>query len=69
MYLDLPSDMPGKDQETHISFNRYKMCSDPSDVSNMLKYLSAGLSKYILHTFAEKAPPFHPTTEEVVVTG
>ena len=33
------------------------------------KYLPAGMSKYVLHSFTDKSPQFHPTTEDVVKSG
>ena len=45
------------------------MCHNRSDDSDIPKYLPAGLSKYVLHSFTEKSPPFHPTTEDVVKSG
>ena len=69
LYLDLPTDMPGKDQKKRVSVDRCKMCHNPSDDSDIPKYLPAGLSKYVLHSFTDKSPPFHPTTEDVVKSG
>ena len=45
------------------------MCHNPSDDSDIPKYLPAGLSKYMLHPFTNKPLPFHPTTEDVVKSG
>ena len=67
--LDLPTDMPGKDQKKRVSVDRCKMCHNPSDDSDIPKYLPAGLSKYVLHSFTDKSPPFHPITEDVVKSG
>ena len=69
LYLDLPTDMPGKDQKKRLSVDRCKICHNPSDDSDIPKYLPAGLSKYALHSFTNKSPPFHPTTEDVVKYG
>ena len=69
LYLDLPTDMPGKDQKKRVSVDRCKMCHNPSDVSDIPKYLPAGLSKYVLHSFTDKLSLFHPTTEDVVKSG
>ena len=49
-----------------MSVDRYKMCHNPSDDSDIHKLLPAGLSKYVLNFFTDKSPPFHPTTEDVV---
>ena len=69
LYLDLPTDMPGKDKKKRVSVDRCKMCHNPSDDSDIPEYLPAGLSKYVLHSFTDKSPPFHPTTEDVVKSG
>ena len=69
LYLDLPTDMPGKDQKKRVSVDRCKICHNPSDDSDIPKYLPAGLSKYMLHSFTDKSPPFHPTIEDVVKSG
>ena len=45
------------------------MCHNPSDDSDIPKYLPAGLSKYVLHSFTDKSSPFHPTIEDVVKSG
>ena len=68
-YLDLPTDMPGKDQKKRVCADRCKMCHNPSDDSDIPKYLPAGLSKYVLHSFTDKSPPSHLTTEDVVKSG
>ena len=67
--LDLPTDTPGKDQKKRVSVDRCKMRHNPSDDSEILKYLPAGLSKYVLYSFTDKSPRFHPTTEGVVKSG
>ena len=67
--MDLPTDMSGKYQKKRVSVDRCKMCHNPSNDSDIPKYLPAGLSKYVLHSFTDKSPPFHPTTEDVVKSG
>ena len=57
LYLDLPTDMPGKDQKKQVSVDRCKMCHNPSDDSDIPKYLPARLSKYVLHSFTDKNRP------------
>ena len=42
--LYLPTDMPGKDQKKRVSVDRCRMCHNPSDDSDIPKYLPAGLS-------------------------
>ena len=69
LYLDLPTDMPGKDKKKRVSVDRCKMCHNPSDDSDIAKHLPAGLSKYVLHSFTDKSPPFRPTTKDVVKSG
>ena len=69
LYLDLPTDMPGKDQKKRVFVDRCKMCHNPSDDSDIPKYLPAGLSKYVLLSITDKSPQFHPTTEDVVKSG
>ena len=69
LYLDLSTDVPGKDQKKRVSVDRCKICHNPSDDSDTPKYLPAGLSKYVLHSFTDKSPPFHPTTEDVAKSG
>ena len=61
--------MPGKDQKKRISVDRCKICHNPSDDSDILRYLPAGLSKYVLHSFTDKSPPFHSTTDNMVKSG
>ena len=67
LYLDLPTDMPGRDKEKRVSADRCKMCHNPSDDSDILKYLPAGLSQYVLHSFIDKSQPFHPTSQQDAV--
>ena len=63
LYLDLPSDMPGKCQKKIVSADRLKMCSHPSDNSELSTYL-------VLDSCMNKnAPPFHPTGEDMRVSG
>ena len=69
LYLDLPTDMPGRDQKKWVSVDYCKMCHNPSDDSDIPKYLPAGLRKYVLHSFTDNSPSFHPTTEDVVKSG
>ena len=51
LYLDLSTDMPGRDQKKRVYVDRCKMCHNPSDDSDIPKYLPAGRSKYVLHSF------------------
>ena len=52
-----------------MSVDRCKRCHNPSDDCDIAKYLPAWLSKYVLHSFMDKSPPFHPTAEDVVISG
>ena len=61
--------MPGRDQKKRASVDRCKICHNPSNDSDIPKYLPAGLSKYVLHSFTDKSPPFHRTAEDVVKSG
>ena len=45
------------------------MCHNPSDDSDIPKNLTVGLSKYVLRSSTDKSPPFHPTAEDVVISG
>ena len=45
------------------------MCHNLSDDSDIPIFLPAGLSKYVLHSFTDNLPPFHPTTEDMVKSG
>ena len=44
------------------------MCHNPSDDSDVPKYLPAGLGKYVI-SFKDKSLPFYPTAGEVVICG
>ena len=69
LYLDLPTGMPGKDQKKRVSVDRCKMCHNPSDDSDIPKYLPAGLSKYVLHSLTDKSPPLHIPVDIEKITG
>ena len=51
LHLDLPTDMPERDKNKRVSVDRCKMCHNPSDDSDIPKYLPAGLSKYVCYAF------------------
>ena len=53
--MDLPTYMPGRNQKKHVSLDHCKRCHNPGDGSDVSKYLPAGLSKYVLHSFMEKS--------------
>eukprot|EP00752_Nemacystus_decipiens_P004782 g4353.t1 len=65
LFLDLPSDMPGSDAKPRVSVARCKPCHNPTDTSEVPKYLPADLSLYALNSFAKKSPPYHVTTADV----
>ena len=63
LYLDLPSDMPGKYQKKIVSVDRRKMCRHPSDDSELNTYL-------VLDSCMNKnIPPLHPTGEDMRESG
>ena len=39
LYLDLPTDMPGRNQKKRVPVDRCKMCHNPCDYSDIPKYL------------------------------
>ena len=43
LYLDLSTDMPGKDQKKRVSVDRCKMCHNPSDDSDIQRVCAAFL--------------------------
>lgn len=65
LFLDLPSDMPGRDAKPRVAVARCKVCHNPTDASEVPKYLPADLSLYALNSFAKKSPPYHVTTADV----
>ena len=56
IYLDLPTDMPGADARRCVSMQRFKPCANPHDHGDMLRYLSAGLTQYVLNNFSINPP-------------
>ena len=65
LYLDLPSDMPGRDSNRRVSVDRCKPCQNPDDIDDMPIHLPANLTKYVLNSFHVKSPPYHVTLEDV----
>ena len=45
------------------------MCHNPSDDSDIPKYLPAGLSQYLLQSFIDKSQLFYPTAQDVVISN
>ena len=58
LYLDLSSDLPGADASRRVAIERCKPCFNPHDIGDMPKYLSAGLTQYVLYNFSKKSPPY-----------
>lgn len=50
-YLGVPSDMVGSDARRRVSVQYCKPCANPHDRGNILKYLPAGSTKYVLKNF------------------
>ena len=65
LYLDLPSDMPGKDSKHRVSVVRCKPCANPHDTEDMPRFLPAGLTQYVLNNYTTKSPPYHVTEDDV----
>lgn len=65
LYPDLPSGMPGQDSKRRVSVARCKPCANPHDLTDMPRYLPAGLTQYVLNSYTSKAPPYHVTTDDV----
>ena len=61
LYLDFPSDLPGRDSKRLVSVERCKPCRNPDDTSDMPKYLPSDLTQYVLNSFSAMSPPFHVT--------
>lgn len=65
LYLDLPSDMPGSTSRARVSVYRCKPCHSAHDIDDLPAHLPAALSKYVLHSFGRKCPPFSIGAEDV----
>lgn len=68
LFLDLPGDMPGVDSWRRVPVVRWKPCFNLHDLDDMPKYPPAGLTRYVLHTFAAKCPPYCVTDDGVSVS-
>ena len=64
LYLDFPSDLPGSDARRCVAIDRCKPCANPHDISDMPKFLPAGLTQYV-NIFSMKSPPYHVTQDDV----
>ena len=65
LYLDLSSDLPGRDSNCRVSVVRCKPCRNPYDTDDIKKHLPAGLSTYDLNSSRTKSPPYHATLDDV----
>ena len=65
LFLDLPSDLPGRDSKRRVSVMRCKPCRSPEDTTDLPKYLPADLTTYVLTASATKSPPYHVTLDDV----
>ncbi len=65
LYLDLPSDLPGKDSKRRVSVARCKPCVNPHDTEDIPRFLPAGLTRYVLNDNLTKSPPYHVTGDDV----
>ena len=60
IFFDLPSDLPGADARRHVAIERCKPCANPHSSGDMLEYVPAGLTQYVLKIFQEvPAVPRH----------
>ena len=65
LFLDLPSDLPGRGSKPRVSVKRCKPCHNPDDTSDIPKHLPADLTTYVLTASAAKSPPYHVTLDDV----
>ena len=65
VYLDPPSDLPGSDARRRVAIERFKPCANRHDSGDMLKYLPAGLTQYVLNNYSKKSTPYHVTHDDV----
>ena len=65
LYLDLPTKLSGPAAKPRVTVTRCKPCANPYDADDMPRHLPAGLTQYVLHTFATKSPPYYVTTDDV----
>ena len=65
LYLDLPTDLPGKDSKRRVSVARCKPCANPHDTNDLPRFLPAGLTPYVLNNYTTKSPPYHVTVDDV----
>ena len=65
LYLDLPSNLSGPAAKPRVTVARCKPCANPYDADDIPRHLPAGLTRYVVHAFAIKSPPYHVTTDDV----
>ena len=65
LYLDLPSDLSGPAVRSRVSVLRCKPCRNPYETDDRPQSMPAELSRYVLHSFGDKCPPFHVTPDDV----
>ena len=65
LFLDLPSDLPGRDSKPRVSVKRCKPCPSPGDITDLPKYLPTDVTTYALTASATKSPPYHVTVNDV----
>ena len=65
LYLDLHSALPGSDACWRVAIERCKPYANPHDSNDVPKYLSSGLTQYVLNNFPKKSPPYHVTRDDV----
>ena len=57
--------MSGPIAKPRVTMVHCKPCANPYDADDMPRHLPAGLTQYVLHSFATKSPPYHVTTDDV----
>ena len=65
LFLDLLSDLPGRDSKPRVSVKRCKPCHNPDDTSDIPKHLPAELTTYVLTASAAKSPPYRVILDDV----
>ena len=65
LYLEIKANELGKGITPRVSVHRCKKCYFPDDESDKPRFLPWNLSKFVLNKYAELAPPFHLTIEDV----
>ena len=65
LFMDLSSDLPGLDAGRRVEIEHCKPCANPHDTSDMPEYLTAGITRYMLHIFLKKSRLFHVTQDDV----